>query len=42
MFTNTRDTIEDEDFQVYMHNTMIGKNVENPWARIIYQEDDQE
>ena len=42
MFTDTRDTIENEDFQEYMHNTMIGKDVENPWARIIYQEDEEQ
>lgn len=32
MFVDTGDTIEYEEFQVYMHNTMIGKDVKNPWT----------
>ena len=41
MFVETGDTIEYEEFQKYMHNTMIGRDVENPWAAN-YQEDYQE
>ena len=42
MFTDTRDSIEYEDFQKYMHNTIIGEDVENPWTRIIYQEEEEQ
>lgn len=32
MFTDTRDSIEYEEFQQYMHNTVKGKDVPNEWA----------
>ncbi len=31
MFADTRDNL-DHSFQIYMHNTMIGKDVPNEWA----------
>ena len=31
MFTDTRDNLDD-DFQKYMHNTIKGVEVANPWA----------
>jgi hypothetical protein len=33
MFVDTSDTIEFAEFQEYMHNTMIGKDVPNQWVR---------
>jgi hypothetical protein len=32
MFLETSDTIEFQEFQEYMHNTIVGKDVPNEWA----------
>jgi hypothetical protein len=31
MFVDTSDTVEYEEFQQYMHNMIIGKDVSNEW-----------
>ncbi len=47
MFADTRDNLDDA-FQEFMHNTMMGKDVPNQWARndagelIETEEDDEE
>jgi hypothetical protein len=33
MFVDTADTIEFDEFQEYMHNTIVGKDVPNEWVR---------
>ena len=41
MFADTRDILGDE-FQEYMHNTIKGKDVKNPWAPDYKEEEEKE
>ncbi len=41
MFADTRDNL-DHSFQIYMHNTMIGKDVPNEWATTTTTKDEDE
>ena len=42
MFVDTADTIEFGEFQEYMHNMIIGKDIPNEWARINKEEQEEE
>ena len=41
MFTDTRDNLDDE-FQKYMHNMIVGKDVPNEWAGKEQKEDEED
>ena len=42
MFLDTSDTIEFDEFQEYIHNTIVGKDVPNEWVRRSKQQQEEE
>jgi hypothetical protein len=42
MFVDTSDTVEYEEFQQYMHNMIIGKDVPNDWHPRTYDHEEEE